>query len=84
MEDRYRGIELPVPGIPVEAFEMRLEWRAQEMLDYMRTWSASQRYLGERGEDPVLRHAAELMSHWGKGKRSVRWPLTLKAGRQPA
>jgi len=82
VEDHYRGIVLPMPEMPVDAFEMELEWRADEMLNYMRTWSATQRYKESRKEDPVGLYAQDLGDQWGTGSRKVSWPLTLRVGRK--
>ena len=84
VEDHYRSITLPMPEIPVDDFEMRLDWTADEMLSYMRTWSATQRYMHANGADPVALYEQELSQTWGEGKRDASWPLTLKAGRKAA
>jgi len=84
VEDSYGSITLPVPETPVESFEMQLEWTAHEMLNYMRTWSATQRYMRVNSADPVALYAQELARAWGDGRRDVRWPLTFKAGRKAA
>ncbi|MGH8166255.1 MAG: class I SAM-dependent methyltransferase, partial [Woeseiaceae bacterium] len=39
VEDRYRGIELPMPAIAAPDFVMTAEWSADAMLGYLRTWS---------------------------------------------
>ena len=82
VEDHYRSITLPVPVVPTDQFEMHLAWTAGEMLNYMRTWSATQRYLQANNEDPVALHEEALRQCWGEGRREVRWPLTLKVGRK--
>jgi hypothetical protein len=82
VEDHYGSITLPVPEIPVDPFVMQLDWTADEMLSYMRTWSASQRYMQAKGSDPVALFERVLGEKWGNGKRDVRWPLTLKVGRK--
>lgn len=81
VEARYRDIELPMPAIAAPDFEMTACWTADAMLGYLRTWSACQRYLRERGLDPV--HAIEetLRAFWGEEVREVRWPLAMKIGR---
>ncbi len=71
---------MPLPEIAVEQFEMQVDWSADDMLSYMRTWSATQRYMQANGRDPVALYARELKNQWGSGKRDVRWPLTLKVG----
>jgi len=81
VEDRYRGIELPMPAIAAPEFEMTAAWKADAMLGYLRTWSACQRYLRERGTDPVKAIEEALRRLWGAETREVRWPLALKIGR---
>lgn len=81
VESRYAGIDLPMPAVASPEFEMTIAWTAEAMLGYLRTWSACQRYLHDRGTDPVSAIEGELRSRWGSGERQVRWPLTLKIGR---
>jgi len=82
VESGYREIQMPVPEIPVDEFEMQALWTADDMLAYMRTWSASQRYMSDRGEDPTIGFCAELRSAWGPERRKIAWPITLRAGRR--
>ncbi len=78
----YHSVRLPMPEISVDAFEMHLDWIVDEMLSYMRTWSATQRYIQANGSDPIALYERELSDKWGSVKRDVRWPLTLKVGRK--
>lgn len=82
VENRYRDIEMPFTQISVADFSMRADWTAGEILDYMRTWSASQQYMAAKGHDPMDAHAERLKSLWADGRRSVYWPLTLRIGRK--
>lgn len=41
VEGNYRSITLPILEVSVDNFEMQLEWTAVEMLNYMRTCSAT-------------------------------------------
>ncbi len=81
VEERYGGIVFPMPAIPAPDFEMTAVWSADDMLGYLRTWSASQRFLKDRGLDPVDTLEEPLRAAWGDGERQVRWPLALKVGR---
>jgi SAM-dependent methyltransferase len=81
VEARYRDIELPMPPIASPDFEMTAKWTVDSMLGYLRTWSASQRYLHEKGVDPVDSAEELLRAFWGPGTREVRWPIALKIGR---
>ena len=82
VEGHYHDVTMPMPEIAVEAFEMQLEWTAAEMISYMRTWSATQRYIRANGSDPVAQFERELSQKWGDKKRDMRWPLTLKVGQK--
>lgn len=87
VEDGYR--HLPFPFEPIgEAphFEMRLDWDLGQFLAYLRTWSASQRYLKDTGNDAVAAFADRFAAAWGDpaAVREARWPLSLRAGRSTA
>jgi hypothetical protein len=70
-----------MPSISSPEFAMTAMWSVEEMLGYLRTWSSSQRYLKERGSDPLAQIEDRLRAAWGDGRREVAWPLTLKIGR---
>jgi hypothetical protein len=78
VENRYRDITMPMPEIPAKAFEMELDWTAEQMLAYMRTWSGTRYYMQAQGNDPIALVEQELREKWGPQSRNVRWPLTLK------
>jgi ubiquinone/menaquinone biosynthesis C-methylase UbiE len=81
VEEGYRSIELPMAPIAAPEIAMKIDWMVENMLGYLRTWSASQRYLMDRGSDPVSLIEDQLLQVWGGGSREVSWPLNLKIGR---
>jgi SAM-dependent methyltransferase len=81
IEERYAGIEFPGTAIATPEFEMGTRWAVDDMLGYLRTWSACQRYRRQHGDDPVERIEDELRAAWGTATRAVRWPLTLRVSR---
>jgi SAM-dependent methyltransferase len=81
VEEGYRSVELPMPLITAPDFSMKIRWSADEMLGYLRTWSASQRYMKDRASDPVLRIEGGLREAWGSSSQEVSWPLNIKIGR---
>lgn len=81
VEEGYQGIELPMSSIAPPEFAMQIDWMAAEMLGYLRTWSASRRYLMDKGSDPVSLIEGRRLVAWGAGSRQVSWPLNLKIGR---
>lgn len=78
VEDGYAAVEFPFEPIDVAPLQMAVRWTAGQTLDYLRTWSAVQRYIRANGADPVESIAAELRDRWGTGVRDVRWPLHLR------
>lgn len=87
VEDGYR--HLPFPFEPIDDaphFEMSLDWDLGQFLAYLRTWSASQRYLKDTGNDAVAAFADRIGAAWGDPAtvREVRWLLSLRAGRSTA
>ena len=83
VESRYAGIEMPFPEIPAVDFAMTADWTADQMLDYMRTWSAARRYLEARGTEPVSLYEDALRDRWGTQSRRVSWPLVTRVCRKP-
>ena len=82
VENEYPEVAMPFTEIPTDAFSMTTEWTADNALNYMRTWSATRRYLAEHGDDPCDEFVDELRSRWGAGTRTVSWPLVLRVGRK--
>lgn len=80
VETGYRDLPFPFTPIDAPAFAMQAEWDLEALAGYLRTWSATRRYLQARGVDPVSALAGELAPHWPTTRR-VRWPLTLRTGR---
>ncbi len=80
----YATLPFPFRELAPPQFGMRRRLTLDELLGYLYTWSAVQRYLRERGEDPLLRIMDELRGAWpGGGRRlEVRWTLRLRVGQK--
>lgn len=81
VESGYEGIELPGTALPAPELAMELHWFVDDMLGYLRTWSAAKRYRAAEGQDAVALVEKRLRGAWGSGQRPVRWPLTIIARR---
>jgi len=81
----YRDFEFPFEPLPWLDLEAQAHMRLDDVLDFMRTWSASQALRRERGVDPVERVRVDLERAWGDAsqERIVRWPLHGVIGRMP-
>lgn len=83
VENGYRDLDFPFQLIDPPPLSMRVHWTLDQLLGYLRSWSASARYLSATGKDPALSLAAELLSAWGdpEHRRQIEWPLSIRAGR---
>ena len=85
VEDGYRGLAFPFVEIKPPPFTMEASWELAHLLGYLRTWSATARYVEKTGTDPVAALDAKLAPAWGVANsvRKVTWPLALRVGRKP-
>lgn len=83
VHDRYTTLPFPFEPIAAPELEMSAELNLAEMLAFLDTWSAAQRYFEERGTRATEEIAAELAAEWGDPAhtREVRYPLFIRAGR---
>ena len=82
VEGGYRTLAFPFEPVAAPAFAMRTEWSVDAFLAYLRSWSASQRYLAARGDDAVAAVEPAIREAWGDVPlRAVNWDLHLRCGR---
>jgi len=83
IDEGYRTLPFPFERLDAPAFEMRVDWTLAQFLAYLRSWSATQRYIKANGVDPVALVEADLARAWGDAAtvRSVRWDFHLLCGR---
>src|SRR5947207_15334240 len=58
------------------------QWNLAHLLGYLRSWSATQRFIAAKGADPLEQITDELRGAWGNPQevRTVVWPLILRIG----
>ena len=85
VESGYRTLPFPFPELEPERFAMEEKWNLSQLLGYLRTWSATQRFRESHGRDPVEQLGLEIEPLWGPpmSGRMIRWPLSLRVGRRP-
>lgn len=83
VETGYRLLPFPFTEITAPSFAMEALWSLPQLLGYFRSWSATGRYIAERGSDPVTALEQQLARHWGDATlhRQVTWPLSLRVAR---
>jgi SAM-dependent methyltransferase len=85
VESGYRTLRFPYVELDPPSFAMEEEWNLAELLGYIGTWSATQRFRETLGRDPLDQLAGEIAPLWGDpaSTRRIRWPLSLRVGRPP-
>ena len=83
VDEGYASLDIPFAPVAAPAFEMRVDWNARQLLAYLTSWSAAQKYFKATGKDAVAAIADELIAAWGDAEqvRRVRWNLAIRAGR---
>jgi ubiquinone/menaquinone biosynthesis C-methylase UbiE len=79
VEAEYADIVFPFRQIQSRSFTMSLNWTLAELLDFLGSWSAVQRYKERNNADPLALVADDLYVAWGDAElREVKWSLILK------
>ena len=86
VESGYSTLPFPFPELEPPVLAMEELWSLPQLLGYVGTWSATQRFREAVGHDPLELLGQDLAQHWGDPSvsRRVRWPLSLRVGRRPA
>jgi SAM-dependent methyltransferase len=84
VEAGYGCLEFPFERIEVPSFAMEKRWDLAELVGYVRTWSATRRYVDSTGRDPLIEVQGDLAEAWGNpsAARPILWDLDLRAGRR--
>jgi SAM-dependent methyltransferase len=82
VDEGYRSIALPLDEMAAPPFEITEQWTLPEFSGYIRTWSAVNKFIAARGEEPVRSFEEALSSMWGDPyrRRRVRWPIHCRIG----
>lgn len=83
--DCYRTLPFPFEEITPPEFIMETEWRLDDLIGFLSSWSATQIHLKAEGVHPLEKILDELHASWGDtGQRKlVKWPLHFRVGKIP-
>jgi SAM-dependent methyltransferase len=79
--EKFEELPFAFDKVAPPSFAMTAEWTIEHLLGYLRTWSATQRFIAAEKRDPLEEVGKEFRKTWGDQRRRVIWPLTVKAGR---
>lgn len=85
VEEGYASLDFPYDALQAPNFTLTAEWTLNHLAGYLRTWSATQRFVKARGNDPVVDLIPKMALHWGdpQARRVMRWPIALRVGAKP-
>jgi hypothetical protein len=85
IHEGYRSFDFPFTEVAAPAFTLEARWTLAELAGYVRSWSATARYVAARGHDPTESLERALAPRWGgdDARRMVRWPMVVRAGWRP-
>ena len=82
VESGYSELHFPFARLETPLFAMEVSWNLQQLLGYLRSWSATVRFKAAHGIDPVAELEPVLREHWSdeSQQHTFRWPLALLVG----
>jgi ubiquinone/menaquinone biosynthesis C-methylase UbiE len=85
VDEQYRSIKFPFEELATPKLVLAREWNLEQLVGYVRSWSATVRYLRHHGTDPTADFQKSLQQKWGspQGTRRIAWPFTIRACRVP-
>lgn len=83
VEDRYAQLPFDFADPQHATFTVDRHWTAEWYLNYLRTWSAVQKFIKANGHDPVDALTEPLTAAWGPDERLVQFPVFLRLGNNP-
>jgi SAM-dependent methyltransferase len=82
VDSEYRTIPFPFERIDAPPFSLENDWTLPQVVGYMRSMSATARYMKANGVDPVVAVGEELLALWqDDAPRRIAWPVIVVAGR---
>src|SRR6185436_18644427 len=82
VEELYTTVEFDYELLPVKKFETILSWKREDLLGYISSWSAIQKFINTNGYTPVPDLEKEINKLWPEGEvKKVVFPIYLKLGR---
>lgn len=82
IEENYETIPFPFEEISTPAFQIKVNWTAEDTLNYLNTWSAVKHYEKAKNESPLKEIEKDLKMVWKDKKREVSFPVLLRLGKK--
>jgi SAM-dependent methyltransferase len=80
VEDEYRSLEFPFEDILSPTFNIKVQWSLDQLAGYLFSWSATQKFLKEKGYDPVEQFTKSVRTIWLEQKKLITFPIFSRIG----
>jgi ubiquinone/menaquinone biosynthesis C-methylase UbiE len=81
VDEYYQTIPFPFKEVTVPSFKMKFEWKAENLLGFLSSWSAVQHYRSRTGRDPLELIKEDLHRVWNEGdSKAVSFPFFMRVG----
>ncbi len=78
VDEQYSNIPFPYKKIETPAFVIEYDWSLAALEGYLHTWSALQKFIATKNQDPVTGVMEKIKALWGNNeKRRIIFPLHL-------
>lgn len=83
VEDGYDSLPFPFEETLQPPLQLSHQWTPEELIGYVRSWSAVRRATGSTRTPVIERLATDLREAWGTEpvRRTVSWTISTRAGR---
>jgi len=84
IEKAYAGLPFPFARLDTPAFHIQAHWTLPDVIGYLTTWSATQRYLADHDHNPLPELEQWLVEQWPDPSqpKPIQWPIFLLAGQK--
>lgn len=81
VENQYTTLPFPFERIAAPPLTIEVTWTLEHLSGYFSSWSATQKFIKDKGHDPVPAFIERLAVLWGEGERVVKFPVFMLTGK---
>lgn len=82
VDEKYSTVEFDYELLPVKDFETVLHWKREELVGYISSWSAVQKFIKVNGYSPIPMIEEKIKKLWQEDEvKKVVFPIHLKLGK---
>ncbi len=81
IDEHYKNLYFPFQEIQTPPFVISVSWTLLELMGYLTTWSAVQKYISVHNQNPVDELISHIKPHWKDETQTVNFPVFLKLAR---